>query len=186
MAATINEVSSTKSLPANDSGVRWWYYHHYQLASCWRVCMYIILKWDTAIKNCNCFCGGRRHISSSTTTTISSTTTTTIWLLRLICCYLELLMTVAVVVYTIIINLPVAEELCRYIILRWDAAICNKELQLMRGSINCHRGRWSPTMAASVISPAASVIISIGYIDFVVKWCCKRRTSYSGDCAISL
>ena len=32
----------------------------------------------------------------------------------------------------------------------------------MRGStINCHRGRWSPTMAASVISPAASVIISM-------------------------
>ena len=35
-------------------------------------------------------------------------------------------------------QLAVAEELCRYIILRWDAAICNKELQLMRGStINC-------------------------------------------------
>ena len=86
------------------------------------LCMYIILRWDTAIKNCNCHCGGRRHI-------LSSSSTTTIWLPRLICCYLELLMTVAAVIYTMIINLPVAEELCRYIILRWDTAICNKELQ---------------------------------------------------------
>ena len=163
MAATINEVSSTKSLPSNDGGGGGGgIYHRYQLASCWRV-MYIyiiLLRWDTAIKNCNCHCGGRRYISSSTTTTISSSLTTTIWLPRLICCYLELLMTAAAVVYTMIINLPVAEELCRYIILRWDTAICNKELQY--------------------------------YFDLIIilitlhKWCCKRRTSYSGDYMISL
>jgi len=109
------------------------------------LCMYIILRWDTAIKNCNC-CGGRRHISSSTTT---------IWLPRLICCYLEQLMTVAAVVYTIIINFPVAKELCRYIILQWDAKF-------------------------------------FIYFDLIIifitlhKWCCKRRTSYSGDYMISL
>ena len=131
-ATTINEVSSTKLSPSTDGGGGSGIFVTNLPAK--ELCMYIILRWDTAIKNCNCHCGGWRHISSSTTTTI--------WLPRLICCYLELLMTVAaVVVYTIIINLPVAEELCMYIILRWDAAICNKELQLMRGStFNCHCG----------------------------------------------
>ena len=44
MAATINEVSSTKSLPANDR-----YYHRYQFASCWRVMYVYYIK----VRYCN-------------------------------------------------------------------------------------------------------------------------------------
>ena len=160
MAAASNEVSSTKSLPTNDGGGGGGIiYHRYQLASCWRVMYVYYIEVRYCNKELQLLRRPAAHIIINNNNN-SSSLTTTIWLPRLICCYLELLMTVAAVIYTMIINLPVAEELCRYIILRWDTAICNKELQY--------------------------------YFDLIIilitlhKWCCKRRTSYSGDYMISL
>ena len=107
MAATINEVSSTKSLPANDGGGGSGIYHRYQLASCWRVMYVYYIEVRYCNKELQLSLRRPAHISSS------SSSTTTIWLPRLICCYLELLMTAAAVVYTIIINY------CRWVLQQW-------------------------------------------------------------------
>ena len=151
--ATINEVSSTKSLPANDGGGGSGIYHRYQLASCWRV-MYV---YYIEVRYCNKELQlSLRRPAAHIIIIINNNN---------MAAAINLLLSRTIddggaVVYTIIINLPVAEELCRYIILRWDTAICNKELQY--------------------------------YFDLIIilitlhKWCCKRRTSYSGDYMISL
>ena len=166
MAATINEVSSTKSLPANDR-----YYHRYQFASCWRVMYVYYIK----VRYCNkelqlLLRRPAAHIIINNNNNIIINN-------NMAAAAINLLLSRTIDdgggggIYHHYQLATCSKELCRYIILRWDAAICNKESQLMRGStINCHCGCrwWSPTWLVSVISPA--LLFRFDYnIDYVAQ-----------------